>query len=344
MNSGDVLGQTGHLWVKDLTEEGQVEGLYLVKEKKTGTTRRGDAYVSVTLADKTGEVEGRIWEKARELGSLFKEGDIIKIQGTVSSYRDQIQITISNLELWQGEVDVQLFIESTPRDIPEMAASLMVIVKRIGEAKLRKLAERFLNDRDFMDKFKKAPAAKHFHHNYLGGLLEHTLSVCELAEQVKAHYPDLDGDLLVAGAFLHDIGKVRELQWDLHIDYTDEGRLLGHVVLGCMMLEEKLAHMKGFPQELALRLKHLILSHHGQFEFGSPKRPKFREAFALHLIDDLDAKMNGLERFMQQDRKEGAWTEYNRLFERYLLKGELEARAEREAEDRGPEGRQERLF
>jgi 3'-5' exoribonuclease len=153
--------------------------------------------------------------------------------------------------------------------------------------------------------------------------LEHTLSVCRLAAAVSDHYPHLDRDLLLCGGFLHDIGKVKELTYNTHIDYSDEGRLVGHLVLGSAMLDEKLSGIKGFPESVALRLRHLVLSHHGEFDFGSPKRPKFPEAFALHLVDDLDAKMNGLSRFMARDSREGSWTEFNRLFERYLLKGPI---------------------
>jgi len=197
------------------------------------------------------------------------------------------------------------------------------LIKKIRDPNLRTLSERFFADHNFVEQFKKAPAAKNFHHNFIGGLLEHTLSVCKLAGQVSAHYPDLDEDLLMAGAFLHDIGKIKEFKYTTWIDYTDEGRLLGHLVLGVAMIDEKLAAMKKFPEETALLLKHLILSHHGEYDFGSPKRPKFLEAFALHTVDDLDAKMNGIGRYMEKDMKEGAWTEFNRMFERYLLKGRI---------------------
>ena len=335
---------TDHVWIKDFRERDQITGLYVVRQKNTGVTRKGDPFVSITLADRSGEIEASIWERAEELGSLFKEGDVVKIAGTVSSYRDQIQLTVSALEPWQGKVDVSMFMESTPKDVAQMLASLINILQEIGDPELKKLVQRFINDSKFVERFKKAPAAKHFHHNYLGGLLEHTLSVCQLAQMVSSHYAELDRDLLITGAFLHDIGKIRELSYDLHIDYTDEGRLVGHLVLGCAMLEEKVSQIRGFPANMELRLKHLILSHHGEFQFGSPKRPKFKEAFALHLIDDLDAKMNGLGRFMEKDTKEGPWTEYNRLFERYFLKGDMEPMVDNQATEESPEDRQERLF
>jgi 3'-5' exoribonuclease len=321
-----------------------VNGLYLAKEKRLGTTKRGDPFLSVTLADRTGVVEARIWEKADLFSSLFQEGDIVEVVGTAGSYRNQIQVTLTDLKISKEVPDPGLFIESAAGDVVLMTSSLRKILNEIRESRLKTLIHRFLSDRPFMAQFKRAPAAKSFHHNYLGGLLEHTLSVCKMSQAAVHHYPELDRDLLLAGAFLHDIGKVREYRFDYRIDYTDEGRLLGHLVLGVGMLEEKLAEMDHFPADLSLKLKHLILSHHGQYEFGSPKRPKFLEAFALHLIDDLDAKINGLRRFMERDRQEGTWTEFNRMFERYLLKGELlPEEGERTSESRIEE-RQTPLF
>jgi 3'-5' exoribonuclease len=312
-----------HLWVKDIAEKDAVTGCYLVKEKKMGTTRRGDPFLTLTLADRTGEIEAKVWEGVNELSSLFQEGDIIEVGGNASSYRGNIQVTISSLQVVNENADPEIFFEASPVDASEMMASLREVLRKIEDVHLKELVDRFLNDRQFVSLFKKTPAAKNFHHSYLGGLLEHTLSVCRMAGKVAAHYPLLDRDLLVTSAFLHDIGKMRELSFDRRIDYTDEGRLLGHVMLGAAMLDEKLSELKEFPQHLAVRLKHMILSHHGQYEFGSPKRPKFLEAFALNLIDDLDAKINGLARFMEKDRQEGAWTDFNRLFERYFLKGEI---------------------
>jgi len=313
-----------HLWIKDITENEKVTGSYLVKEKKAGTTRKGDPFLSLVLADRTGEIEARIWEGADALSPLFFEGDIVQVEGHSSSYRGKLQITLTNLEVSKSDMDPAVFLESATDDPSEMMRSLRKILRKVKNTHLRGLIDRFLGDAEFVSGFKKAPAAKNFHHNYLGGLLEHTLSVCRMALHAAEHYPQLDGDLLLTAAFLHDIGKTEELKFDLHIDYTDQGRLIGHVVLGVTMLDKKLGKLKEFPEDLAIRLKHLILSHHGQYEFGSPKRPKFLEAFALHLMDDLDAKISGLGRFMDKDQQEGAWTDFNRLFERYFLKGVMD--------------------
>jgi len=334
-----------HLWIKDLKEEDPIRGLYLVRVKKTGITKKGSPFLSLTLGDRTGEVEAKVWEKVEVLSPLFSEGDIIYVKGYASSYRNQIQVTLSDLKVPKDKtVNPDLFLESSRRDTTEMMEALRKILKGIENPFIRTLIETFLSDRRFVQRFKRAPAAKNFHHAYLGGLLEHTLSVCQMSERITEHYPELDRDLMLAGAFLHDLGKIKELHFDRKIDYTDEGRLLGHIVLGVSLMDEKLAGLKDIPQELDLRLKHLILSHHGEFEFGSPKRPKFLEAYALHLIDDLDAKMNGLSRFMERDKKEGDWTEFNNLFDRYFLKGKIPD-VEKKGEQSLPEDdRQKVLF
>ena len=337
--------EQNHLWIKEMKEEDRVRGLYLVKVKKVGTTKNGDPFLSITLGDRTGEVEARVWDKVDTLSPLFNEGDVIQVEGHAGAYRNQVQVTLTDIEVPKDRTtDPDLFLESSRKDVTEMIGALRGVLQEIESGYIRSLVERFLSDRQFLRRFKRAPAAKNFHHNYLGGLLEHTLSVCQVCRYVIEHYPELDKDMMLAGGFLHDIGKTKELRFDRVIDYSDEGRLLGHVVLGIGMVDEKLADIKDFPQELAVRLKHLIISHHGQFEFGSPKRPKFLEAFALHLIDDLDAKMNGLGRFMEKDRMEGDWTEFNRLFDRYFLKGRIPER-EKNGEVGLPEDdRQRALF
>jgi len=325
-----------HSWIKDFNEQQRVRGRYLVKEKRLSTTRRGEPFLGLVLADRSGEIEAKVWDNAGEISRGFSEGGIVEVEGVAGSYRGKIQLTLSSVTEFRGELDPALLLESCPVDAGEMLKSLRDILRTIKNSHLKALADRFLADKDFLADFKRAPAAKNFHHGYLGGLLEHTLGVCRLAAAVAALYPALDRDLLLLGAFVHDIGKTRELQHRPVIDYTDEGRLVGHPVLGAGMVEEKIRGIKGFPPGLELRIRHLVLSHHGEYEFGSPKRPKFLEAFALHLVDDLDAKINGLGRFMEQDRQEGAWTEFNRLFTRYLLKGEPAAEDHEDEEPPAP--------
>ena len=335
---------SSHVWVKDIKDNDQVRGQYLVKSKRMGSTKRGDPFLSLTLADRSGEIEARVWEKANALSCLFSEGDIVDIEAASGSYRGEVQLTVSDLKAVKEVRDPSLFIEVTRQDTTKMMLSLRDLVRKIENPEIKSLIDRFLSDSSFVHLFKRAPAAKNFHHCTLGGLLEHTLSVCRLALLVAEHYPELNRDLLLAGAFLHDIGKVKELGVETSIDYTDEGRLVGHLSLGVSMVDEKLAAMKDFPGDIALRLKHLILSHHGEYEFGSPKKPAFLEAFALHLIDDLDAKMNGLGRFIEKDRQEGTWTDFNRLFDRYFLKGKIRKDDEKMEKEEPKEERQRGLF
>jgi len=330
--------------VKDIKDNDQVRGQYLVKSKRMGSTKKGDPFLSLTLADRSGEIEARVWERANALSALFSEADILEIEGSAGSYRGEVQLTLSDLKAVKEVRDPSLFIEATKQDVTKMMLSLREVLRKIENPQIRSLTDRFLSDSSFVQLFKRAPAAKNFHHSTLGGLLEHTLSVCRLALVVAEHYPELNRDLLLAGAFLHDIGKVKELGAATSIDYTDEGRLIGHLSLGVSMVDEKLAAMEAFPEEIALRLKHLILSHHGEYEFGSPKKPAFLEAFALHLIDDLDAKMNGLGRFIEKDRQEGRWTDFNRLFERYFLKGRIPATDDKNEASQPEESRQRGLF
>ncbi|MFO7598516.1 MAG: HD domain-containing protein [Candidatus Desulfacyla sp.] len=324
MTKNQTDNRPPHPWIDAIQAEDRVSGCYLAKEKRVAKTRNGNAFLSLILADRTGEMPAKVWENAESVSELFHEGDVVQIEGKAGAYRDQLQITVSGLEQFKEPPDPEIFLEVSPEDPSEMIRSLREILRGIQDMHLKGLVDSFLADREFMARFKKAPAAKTFHHGYIGGLLEHTLSVCRMAVHTADHYPHLHRDLLITSAFLHDIGKIRELTYDLLIDYTDEGRLVGHVVLGAAMVDEKLKAFREFPQELAVRLRHLILSHHGQYDFGSPKMPKFLEAFALHLIDDLDAKINGLGRFMERDRHQGAWTDFNRMFGRYFLKGEIE--------------------
>jgi len=322
-----------HLWIKDIKENAKIEGNYLVKSKSIGRTRQGNSFLTLTLGDKTGTIEARVWDRVEEISTHCKEGNIVTIAGQANTYRKQIQIQIHELKQNKSPVDPTIFQESTPKDISRMLSDLKKLANQIQNRHLRTLIDSFMADHHFVTQFKKAPAAKHFHHGYLGGLLEHTLSVSQMAVRVSEQYPELDCDLLLSGAILHDIGKTEELTFEPTIEYSNKGRLLGHIVIGVVMVEEKLKALKDFPPELALRLKHLILSHHGEFDFGSPKRPKFLEAFALHLIDDMDAKIHGLSRLLKDDRQEGSWTVFNKLLQRYFYKGDSSAQTNSKDED-----------
>jgi len=313
-------------FVERIKENDQVKGVFLVKEKVMATSKEGAPFLKVKLADRTGEIEGRIWEGVEETSKLFKKGDFILIEAQAVTFQDRLQLRILTLEPYPSEeVDLEDFLPKSPRPPEEMLEELRRIALMIREPFLFRLVFSFLEDEDFLRLFIKAPASRRLHHARIGGLLEHTLSVVKLVERIRGHYEEVNWDLLLAGAILHDVGKVRELGEGLLFDYTDEGRLLGHILLGLEMVQEKISSIPGFPEDLAMLIKHLIASHHGQYEWGSPKRPKTLEAELLHQLDNLDAKVTGIAEFIRRRGQKGEWTEYHRLFERFFYRGKEES-------------------
>jgi 3'-5' exoribonuclease len=310
-------------FVQELRENDALTSPFLVKAKSLGSTRSGTPFLSVRLADRTGEMEGRVWERAAELDGAFGVNDVVRIRGRVERYRDQLQLNIAEIErIPQGEVDPGVFLPTSAEDREELWKTLRELAAKVQNPHLTRLLQHFITDRSFSRQMKEAPAAKSMHHAYLGGLLEHTVSVTRLLERLCDHYPTLDRDLLITAGILHDVGKIEELAHDTALDYTDAGRLLGHVVLGAQRVVEKISQIRGFPPGLALVLQHLIISHHGEYEFGSPKRPKTPEAFALHYADDLDAKMNHLSRLLEAERTTPSrWTSFQRVYDRFIFKG-----------------------
>ena len=309
-------------FVSAFTEGEAVHDLFLIKDADRAETKSGKPYLILTLMDRSGEISCRLWEDADRWAPVCQAGDVVTVVGQVQNYKGENQLKIDELgSVAQAEIDISLFLPATARDIDEMAAELQGLVKRVEDPYLKKLLQKFFAAGDFFDRFKKAPAAKNMHHAYLGGLLEHTLAVTRLARSMTDQYPSLDGSLLVAGALLHDIGKVEEFSFATYpFNYSDRGRLVGHLVIGAEMVRERVGAIKDFPEELAIRIQHLILSHHGQYEFGSPCLPMMPEAFVLNFLDDLDAKMNylgGLEKKLAAPGYQ--WTDYQRLLERFLF-------------------------
>jgi len=312
-------------FINQIRENDLVEGVFWVKEKAMPFTRTGTPYLRVRLTDRTGEMEGRIWDGVEEFADLFEREDFIRIKAQATSYQDQVQLNIKSLtKVEQAEVELEDFLPASAKDPEEMLAELVGIAEGIENLYLKELVMAFLTDDEFTTLFKRAPGAKRLHHACLGGLLEHTLSVVRLIEEIKGHYAGINHDLLLAGGILHDIGKVYELSYAIAFDYTDEGRLVGHIVMGTQMVAEKIAQIEGFPKELAMLMKHLMISHHGQYEWGSPKRPKTLEANILYYLDDLDAKVSGIKEFMDKGEEGAKWTDFHRMFDRFFYKGEGE--------------------
>jgi len=301
-----------------------VESVFLVREKSLTRTKTGNPYLSLHLADRTGEVEGRIWENALDFDTLFAKDDFIKVRAEVDEFQGTLQLRILKLKKCEEtEVLLDDFLPKTPLNIGKMFSEIKNIASGVRQPYLQKLLEAFFADEDFVRKFKMAPAAKGVHHVYIGGLLEHTLSVVQLTLLVGPRYKGINQDLLITSGILHDIGKVAELTFGRAFDYTDSGRLLGHIILTVEMVDEKLRAISEFPESLSLSLKHNLLSHHGEYAFGSPKLPMTLEALLLHQIDDLDAKVNGFLGWIEKEKEDPSrWTSYHKLFDRFIFKPE----------------------
>jgi len=314
--------KTKEIYIKDVKQGDKIASSFLVTEKNMAFSQKGFPYLTVRLKDKTGGIEGKVWDNALEFDRQFKKGDIIFIEGRAASYKNTIQISIIDLKktAWE-DIEPADYLPAVNADVNAMFNEMIGYIEKVNDKYLRALLNSFFQEEKTISLFKRAPAAKGFHHIYLGGLLEHTLSVVRLLEKVSDHYPDLNKDMIIAGGILHDIGKIYEFSYDSIIDYSDEGRLIGHIVMGVEMINKNIAVIPEFPAQLALELRHIILSHHGEFEFGSPKRPKTMEALVVHYIDDLDAKFNAFHTLLTDSTNpDSDWTAYNRFFERYLYK------------------------
>jgi 3'-5' exoribonuclease len=309
-------------FVAEIKDRDQVDSVFLVKEKITAMAKNGKPYLTLRLMDKSGEVEAKIWDNVDAIGALFEKDDFLAVRAKASIYLGTLQLIIADLKrVAEEEVALADFLPETERNIQEMEEELVTLVASLSETNLKNLLTAFFEDLELMRLYRVAPAAKGMHHVYLGGLLEHSLAVARLVEQIVPLYPGLNRDLLIAGALLHDVGKVREMTYMRSFDYSDEGKLLGHITIGVEMLQEKIAALPGFPPGLSMLLKHMLLSHHGQYEYGSPKRPKTIEATILNYLDDLDSKINGIRTHIRKEPMNGSrWTSYHRLYDRYFYK------------------------
>jgi 3'-5' exoribonuclease len=298
------------IYIADLAafDEGKpFDGFFLVLYKQLCTTKTNKPYLNVILGDKTGQLEGRIWEPGDpRIAREFERGDIVKVRGSFSRYNDRPQVKVDQLrEAVEGEVEKSDLLPSTIYDVAALWSQLLGYVETFTEPNLKLLLTTLLADPAIAQSYREAPAAKQLHHAWLGGLLEHVVSLLTLADRVAPHYPVLHRDLLLTGVILHDIGKIRELSWDVGFEYTVEGSLLGHIQIGTAMAEQTMDNLPGFPPRLKTLVLHMILSHHGKLEFGSPKLPMIPEALVLNFLDDLDAKMQAVAGEFEKSEKEG---------------------------------------
>ncbi len=326
------------VFVEDIKPGEPVETSFLVVRKDTGISRSGSPYLILKLKDRTGEVDARVWNDAERFATRFERDDVVSIRGQSVPYQGSIQINVMDMKrLAPEEFTIADYLPSARLSPEEMITELDAIIEDITDRHIKRLLKALFEDPAVREPFMVAPAARSFHHPYVGGLIEHVLSLCRLATLVASHYKGINRDLLVAGAILHDIGKIREISCTGSFEYTDEGRLLGHIVMGVELVESKIRVLGGFPQKLAMLLKHMILSHHGHLEFGSPKRPKTLEAMVLFYLDDMDAKVSAMEALMEKKGGRGNWSEYQRLFERYIYKGRYISEEEPREEPPGSE-------
>ena len=310
-------------FISEIGPNQDIVSTFLVAEKQLRTAKNGTPFLTLKLVDKSGQIAGRIWERAEEWAQSIASESVVCVRGRSELYRDELQLQIHDISLRPlHEIDRKDFLPVSPKSVEELLQRLKELTATIKKGTLQRLTKQILSDAHLMEHFKAAPAAKSMHHAYLGGLLEHTVAVTELVSLIAAYYADLNRDLLVVGAILHDIGKVDEFVYDWHIDYSHVGRLLGHMVLGVQILDEKIRALRNFPREEAVLLNHLILSHHGEEAMGAVRLPMTREALVLHFADDLDAKMNSVTRILS-DSKAGdeAWTPYQPLFGRFFFRG-----------------------
>jgi 3'-5' exoribonuclease len=308
-------------FIADFQDGQTVATLFLVREKEIRTSARtGKSWLRVALADRTGTIEAKMWDNYTGLLETFACEDIVRVRGRVKLYNNAKELTIEQI-LIAVETDYALddFLPHTKHDVEKLFAQLREEVAGVRNPWLRKLLDSFAEDPECAAKLKRAPAAMTMHHAYLGGLLEHIVSLCGLAKHIAQHYPEIDADLLLTGIVLHDIGKTQELCYSRAIGYTSEGQLLGHIVIGLGMVQRKIDAIPDFPKPLAALVEHLIVSHHGELEFGSPKLPSVREAVLLHHLDDLDSKMAAMRETLGQTAADEIWSTRNPALRRNLL-------------------------
>jgi 3'-5' exoribonuclease len=294
---------------------------FVVASKQVKAKKNGEPYLALTLADRTGQIEAKMWDNVEEYLAVFEQDDFIKVKGLINKYKNRFQLTIHKLRRME-EVDIDFtdYLPKTTKDIGELWRTLTEFVATFQNRHLKSLVELFMADAEIAERYRNAPAAKTLHHAYIGGLLDHVVSLFRSCDLMCQNYPQVNRDLLLTGAFLHDIGKIQELTYNRAFSYTTRGQLLGHMIIELEMLQAKLAKLPAFPAELKTLLEHLIISHHGQYDFGSPKLPMFPEALMLHYLDDLDSKMESMRAHFQRDAEmEGAWTSYNASLGRPLL-------------------------
>jgi 3'-5' exoribonuclease len=315
-------------YIDQLRDGDALDDVYLVTDKQLRANRNGNLYVQMDLRDRTGGMSARMWNAGDNVFRSFDNGDFVHCDGKVQNFQGSLQIVLNHIEKVEHQkIDLHDFMPHTEHDIGKLLERLRTFLTRLTSPHLRALAECFLMDDAFMKAFSACPAGVKLHHAYVGGLLEHTVTMMDIADRLVPFYPGTDRDLVLMGAFLHDAGKTKELTYARSFGYSDEGQLVGHINIGVEMLTAQMPHVEEltgepFPRELLIRLKHMILSHHGTLEYGSPKVPMTPEAMLLHAVDMMDTRMHMVLRDMKEDKNnQTAWTPFNHTLARRFYKG-----------------------
>ena len=308
-------------FVTDLNSEQSITTFFLVHEKEIRNTREGKPYLRLELGDRSGTIEARMWDQFDVAAKDIGRDDFVKVNARVEIYRNKPQLSLQQLRLAKPEeVDLADFLPHTKEDVGKLYAQLLEYAGSIANPWLKELTTSIISDPAIAAKYKRAPAAKVMHHAYLGGLLEHVIGLCGLARQIAVHYPELDVDLLLTAAILHDVGKLDELCYERAVGYTIEGQLLGHIMMEFETVSKAMDAIEGFPPNLKTVVQHLLISHHGQYEFGSPKLPMIREAMAFHYMDDLDSKLAAVRAALAVDSGDPEWSAYSGALGRKFLR------------------------
>lgn len=311
------------IFIKDLDKDTQIRTSFLVQQKSLMVAKNGKPYLSLILSDSTGAIDTRVWNDAESIGSRFQEGDIVAISGRTHFFQNRLQLVVDDLvPMPPEEVDPGEYLPKAAENLDELYQNLIGVIEDLENPWIRKLGLALLGDPEIAGRFKISPAAKTIHHACIGGLLIHSLQLTRLLNAILPLYPGIDRSLAIFGATFHDLGKIHELSYQGKLGYSDEGRMLGHIAIGISLIDRKLQELPAFPKELEWQLKHMVLSHHGTLENGSPKRPQTLEAQLIHHLDDLDSKIDSIQTLIKSERNHSRWTSLHKAYDVYYFKPE----------------------
>ncbi len=311
------------IFIKDLKGNDVVRSTFLVQSKTMPMAKNGKPYLSLMLSDSTGVIDTRIWHDVETVGACFAEGDVVAVSAKTHVFQNRMQMVVSHIiPVPLSEVDPLAYLPRSAENLEEKFEQLLTIFEGLENPWIRQLGLALLKDPDIASRYKVCPAAKTIHHAFLGGLLVHSLQLIQLVEAILPHYQKLDRSILIFGAAFHDFGKIYELSYNHGFGYTDEGKLVGHIAIGVQLVDRKILGIAEFPKELEWQLKHIILSHHGRLEYGSPKRPHTVEAQLLHHLDDMDSKINSIQTMMEAEANDCRWTAHHKAYDNYYYKSD----------------------